>query len=149
MTESLDEIRARAEKRVTQRRDALTDVIAFVAINAILWGVWSFVPPSLAQTVPALPAVGTLGLVLLTAIWGLFAVWQLIEAYMRPWLDNTRERAVEHEIQRELLRHSDDEKPKRGQLMLSDDGELEEIVDIDDLPSEKPKPDEGNRQRDF
>jgi hypothetical protein len=149
MRENLDEIRARAEKRVKQRRDALTDVIAFVAINAIVWGVWSFVSPTLVQTVPVLPAMGTLGLVLLTAIWGLVAVWQLIETYLRPWLDDTRERAVEREIQRELLRHSDDEKPKRGRLMLSDDGELEEIGDTDNVPSEKPKRDEHNRLSDF
>jgi hypothetical protein len=139
--ETYDSIRKRAEQRVKKRKDAIEDLVAFVVVNGILWVVWFFLSPSLSQSDSDLLPLISAGLVILTSIWGVVVAWQIVTAYLQVWLDNLQEREVEREIQRELTNRVGSDKPKRGRLALSDDGELLDIVDFDD----EVKPKRGER----
>lgn len=123
-------LRQIVEERVKKRQDAVSDFVAYVVAAVIIWIIWLGLQPPLSGLPAPFLSLLHLGLAILTVIFGGAAVWQLYEAYIQPWLDASREREVEREIER-LKADMLLEKPKRSlnRLELAEDGELLEIVD--------------------
>ena len=124
------ELRQIVEKRVKSRRDALVDLVGFVIIAPVVWGIWLAIQPQMAVMPERFIALLFLALTGVTVVIGLVVLWQLYNAYVQPWLDDANEREIEREIERikaDMLY----EKPKRSRnrLALSDDGELLDIVE--------------------
>jgi hypothetical protein len=146
-----ERIRRRIEKRYKERGAFLTHFAIYVVINALLWGIWAFAQPSMLPSVQALgglPPEAIEGMMLpwpliVTLAWGIGVLSHFISYYNKygPGADR-REQAIEREIERQRARRGDsgaqvvyEEKPKR-RVRLSDDGELEEVTEDDDLYAE-------------
>ena len=111
-----DEIRQRVEKRFKKRQDFYVHIAMYVAVNALLWGIWAITGAAFPW-----PIFVTLG-------WGIGVVADAVETYFKTSVNVERRKAdaIQREIERERERLMlSGEKPKRDQqVSLSDDGEL-------------------------
>jgi 2TM domain-containing protein len=82
------ELRRRAEARIEAREGFTGHLLIFLAVNALLWGIWAFNGANLASPWPAFATVG----------WGigLLAHWWTV--YGRD--DRRREAAIQAEMER-------------------------------------------------
>ncbi|MBX3065486.1 MAG: hypothetical protein U0528_16165 [Anaerolineae bacterium] len=112
-----DAIRKRVEKRIQKRQKLIKTVGETIGANLICWTIWLIVMPGSF----AWPAIVTIVSVV-------NLIKEVSEVYFNSneYFDNMREREYQREIERERERIYQDEyaKPKRGDVTLSDDGEL-------------------------
>ena len=124
-----DDIRKRVEKRFKERQELITHVLAFVMGNLMVWTIYGVVGGGFPW-----PIFVTVG-------W-LFGIVGHSFYYMSKygsWAQR-REAEVQREIERERERSLAYEKPKRDPRMrLTDDGEIEEVVDEETSQAEKRK----------
>lgn len=82
------ELRRRAEARVEAREGFTAHLVVFVAVNALLWGIWAFTGANLAAPWPIFVTVG----------WGIGLVSHWWAVYGRN--DERREAAIQAEMDR-------------------------------------------------
>ncbi len=126
------QLRKRAQRRIQRRSDFYKGLIAYVAVNLLVWAIW--VGTWFRAGVPSFPwpLFVTLG-------WGMGVVGEAYQLYQDSAGMISRRREMELERMRLGLANDAYEKPKRDQAVrLSDDGELIP----DDEPSAKPKRDQ-------
>ena len=121
------EIRACAEKRAKKRGEFYQHLAIYLVTNVLLWLLFVLISVLTSGGGGPLivPLLSTLG-------WGIgLAIHGIVVYIDTTAIDAMREREVQREIERELLRRGIDDpaapydKPKRDQVMrLSDDGEL-------------------------
>lgn len=117
-----DVIRKRIEKRYKKRQDLLVHIASYVITNLMLWfffhDTW---------------------VLWVTFGWGIGVVSNIIEYYNKYGGGaQRREDEIQREVDREMARRGVYEKPKNdSRLRLTDDGELEEVIDDEDLRSEQ------------
>jgi serine/threonine protein kinase len=129
-----ERIRQRIEKKFKKRQELVTNAIAFVLVNIMLWVIWALTWTDFPW--PIFPTIG----------WGIGVVTQYLEYRSKYGEGADRmERMVQEEIERERARLGEDiylEKPKRDRRMrLTEDGELEEIPEDEYSRQEKQKRD--------
>lgn len=114
-----DEIRTRVEKRFKKRQEFITHSIAFVLGNIMVWTIYGVVGGGFPW-----PIFVTVG-------WGIGLVGHALDYIMQHGSGaRRREAEVQREVERELGHSLTYEKPKRApHLRLTDDGEIEEVVD--------------------
>jgi len=132
-----NQLRKRAQMRIARRNNFYKSLIAYVAVNLLLWTIW-FASWSPGQATFPWPIIVTIAA----------GLSMLSEAYS-IYQDSTRvterrEDQIQREIELERMRLglSNDvyEKPKRDHAVrLSDDGELIPDDEEDIEPSAKPK----------
>ncbi len=121
-----DAIRKRVEKRYKAKQELIIHIASYVATNIGLW--WFF---------------GNIGgqwwLPWVTLGWGIGVVVNFFDYYNKYGGGvERREAEIQREIEREKERLGLYEKPKNeSRVRLSEDGELEEIVDEDDYTSQQ------------
>ncbi len=129
-----ERIRRRIEKRYKERQGLIIHFVAYLMVNLMLWGLWAITSVSdltafaggIRESLPfPWPIFPTLG-------WGIGMVAHVMDYYSKygpgaEW----REQAIQREIERYRQQSGlSDEKPKRdAYYRLTDDGELEEVVD--------------------
>lgn len=120
--ERYDEIRRRVEKRYKKKQELIIHIVSYVLTNIAFWIFFD----------------GASWVAWVTFGWGIGVVANIFEYYNKYGGGvERREAEIEREIEREKERLGLYEKPKNDvQVRLSDDGELEEIVE-DDYLSEK------------
>lgn len=110
-------IRKRVEKRIQQRQKLVKTVAETIGTNLVCWTIWFVVMPGSF----AWPAI-------VTVVSVVNLVKEVSEVYFNTneYFDNMREREYQREIEREREHLYQDEytKPKRGDVSISDDGEL-------------------------
>ncbi len=134
-------IRQRIEKRYKERQGLVTNVVAYVLVNIMLWSIWFFSSQSDFASLstggefpfpwPIFPFLG----------WGIGVVAHSMEYYSKYGGGaSRREEAIQREIERERERSGYMEKPKNDTRMrLTEDGELEEVPDDEISRAEKNK----------
>jgi len=119
-----DEIRKRVERRYKKRQELLTHIASYVITNVMLWfffhDTW---------------------VLWVTFGWGVGVVANIIEYYNKYGGGaERREAEIQREIEREMARSGSYEKPKNDSRMrLTDDGELEEVIEDDESWVEQSK----------
>ncbi len=128
-----DDIRRRVEKRFKARQELQIHFAAYVIVNIMLWIVYlavfgGFQLPGMADG--ELQGMNFPAPILVTMGWGIGMIAHLIDYYNKHGGGlERREKAIQREVDRELLRQRS-EKPKRDQrLRLAEDGEIEELID--------------------
>lgn len=115
-TDQYDEIRRRIEKRYKERQYLMIHIASFVAANIAFWALW-----------------GNAGWLMwfLTFPWGIGVVGHMIYYYYKfGGGAERREAAIQRDVEREKERLGLYDKPKNDtRTRLSDDGEVEEVVD--------------------
>lgn len=120
-----DDIRKRITERYNNRMAFFSHFVAFLVSNGFGWSLWFMTPESVRS--------GILGVLLLLISVG-WLIGMSIHAIIYLMME-AREHAIERAIQDERA-WSNGEKPKRDPLMrLTEDGELEELTDDDELES--------------
>ena len=124
-----DEIRKQVEKRIKKRQELIIHSIAFVLGNVMVWTIFGLTGGKFLW-----PLIVTLG-------WGIGIVGHFLDYYSTYGGGaQRREAEIQREIERERERSVAYEKPKRDPHMrLTDDGEIEEIVDDATSQAEKRK----------
>lgn len=120
--EQYDEIRRRVEQRYKKKQELIVHIVSYVLTNIAFWIFFN----------------GASWVAWVTFGWGIGVVANIFEYYNKYGGGvERREAEIQREIEREKERLGLYEKPKNDmQVRLSDDGELEEIVE-DDYLSEK------------
>ena len=123
MSEQYDEIRRRVEQRYKKKQELIIHIVSYVLTNIAFWIFFN----------------GASWVAWVTFGWGIGVVANIFEYYNKYGGGvERREAEIQREIEREKERLGLYEKPKNDvQVRLSDDGELEEIVEEDDYLSEK------------
>ena len=128
------EIRKRVVRRHKARLSFLIHLAAYIGGNLFLWGIWFFLQvgiiPSHSESDHVLwPLIVMLG-------WGIFLLMHGIGVVLVPRFQESQERAIQEETEREVMRLSGDaaEKRKRGNVRLAEDGEL---IYEDETPKRK------------
>lgn len=113
--EQYDEIRRRVEKRHKKKQDLILHIITYVLINLAFWIFFN----------------GAGWVAWVTFGWGIGVVADVFDYYNKYGGGaERREAEIQREIEREKERLGLYEKPKNDtRVRLSDDGELEEIVE--------------------
>jgi hypothetical protein len=116
-------IRKRVEERMEQRTKFFKDIASYITTNIICWGIWFFFTGGREGGGFPWP-------LFVTFFWGLGLINDAVQLFFRDnnFLENMREREFQREVERErerLYREGySDAKPKRGEVALSEDGEL-------------------------
>jgi hypothetical protein len=120
-----DKIRQRIEKRMKKREEVIQHGVAFVLVNAMMWGIYVF-SGGLAEGSFPWPIFVTFG-------WGIGMVTHYLEYYNKYGMGaERREDQIEREVEREMARRGYYEKAKNDdpvRLELTEDGEIEEVYD--------------------
>lgn len=117
-----ERIRERVERKYKKRQELSGHITSYLLVNTMLWVIWFVTGSSFPW-----PIFATLG-------WGVGVVMHYLE-YRQKYGSGAEklERMVEEEMERERMRLEGDayfEKPKRdARIRLTEDGELEEIID--------------------
>jgi hypothetical protein len=119
-------IEERVQKRINQRYKYYRELLSFVGVNVLLWGIW-FLTNRNGSGIPW-PAF-------VTFFWGIGVVSDGMKVLGEPRLDEMREREYRRELARERERLYGEEKPKRGEMAIGDDGEL--IYEDEQQPSKR------------
>lgn len=122
MDPDYEEIRSRVTRRYNNRAEFLSHLVAYFAINGLIWGV--FGPNGFFFTVAAM----------FSGLWGTGLVIHGVQYVMKEAQENAIEKEIERE--REWRRNytmpvDDSIKQKRDRLTLNHDGELMDIVEED------------------
>jgi serine/threonine protein kinase len=143
-----ERIRRRIEKRYKEKRGLQIHFTVYVMVNAFLWIIWAFANQGLAQLVndPDFTKMSVLPWPLIVMFgWGIGLVAHFIEYYGKYGAGaERREREIQREIERQMgYQSASMEKPKRSpeeaRYRLTDDGEIEEVVDEDGSIQQKRK----------
>jgi hypothetical protein len=143
-----DDIRRKIERRYKERMGLIIHFVAFLVSNVAFWGFWLLITPaSVTRVVDGVSQTARLGFpwpIIITLGWSVGIVAHFLTYYYRYGAGaNQREDAIQREIERELARREEAgyiEKPKNDQRMrLTEDGELEEVLDDDSGALEKSK----------
>lgn len=130
-----DDIRRRVEKRFKARQELQIHFAAYVIVNVMLWIVYLALAGGVqfpGMSGGELEGMNFPAPILVTLGWGIGMIAHVIDYYNKHGGGlERRENAIQREIDRELMRQQS-EKPKRDQrLRLTEDGEIEELVDED------------------
>jgi tRNA A-37 threonylcarbamoyl transferase component Bud32 len=131
-----ERIRRRIEKRYKERQGLIIHFVAYLLVNLMLWGLWAtdvLMPIIQAEAPNVSPAFFEFPWPIFPTFgWGIGMVAHFISYYSKygPGAER-RERAIQREIEKYRQQSGLlDEKPKRDpHYRLTDDGELEEVVD--------------------
>jgi hypothetical protein len=138
MTEpDYNEIRQRVEKRYKERTGLIIHSAIFLMINAIFWLMWAFLPSIQILSPDDVTNFQFPWPIIITLGWGAGMVAHCLDYYHKYGGGaRRREEAIALEVEREMARRGYSEKPKRDHHMrLTEDGELEEIIDEDEYDS--------------
>lgn len=146
MTEE-ERIRKHIEKMYEERKELIIHLLIFTTMNLIFWGMWAGDwLPQLLQGANLQELAGLLDFpwpVFITGGWGVGMVAHLLD-YNQKYGRGAQEREarIQAEIERKRQREAGadyDAKPKRDRrLRLTEDGELEEVVeDFDEKPKRR------------
>jgi serine/threonine protein kinase len=144
-----ERIRRRIEKRYKEKRGLQVHFAIYVMVNAFLWIIWAF-SNSVATNIIQLgdlprQAVGLPWPLIVMFGWGIGLVAHFIEYYGKYGAGaERREREIQREIERQMgYQSASMEKPKRSadeaRYRLTDDGEIEEVIDEDGSVHQKRK----------
>jgi serine/threonine protein kinase len=144
-----ERIRRRIEKRYKEKRGLQIHFAVYVMVNAFLWIIWAFSNSVMTTMIPLgnLPsqAVGLPWPLIVMFGWGIGLVAHFIEYYGKYGAGaERREREIQREIERQMgYQSAAMEKPKRSpdeaRYRLTDDGEIEEVIDEDGSIQQKRK----------
>jgi hypothetical protein len=143
-----ERIRRRIEKRYKEKRGLQIHFTVYVMVNAFLWIIWAFANQGMAQLIndPDFTKWSVMPWPLIVMFgWGIGLVAHFIEYYGKYGAGaERREREIQREIERQMNYQSAAmEKPKRrpeeARYRLTDDGEIEEVLDEDGSVQQKRK----------
>jgi serine/threonine protein kinase len=131
-----ERIRRRIEKQYKERQGLIIHFVAYLLVNLMLWGIWAtdLLGPIIQQEAPdaANIILGFPWPLFVTFGWGIGMVAHFMDYYSKYGSGATRrEQAIQREIEKYRQQSGVwEDKPKRdAQFRLSDDGELEEVMD--------------------
>lgn len=130
--EEYQQVRSTLEKPLNEQKEVADHTAVFIIINVMLWWMWAllpgYMPPEWTVLQFPWPLLVTLG-------WGIGYVAHLMTVYFKSGFSaGGRERAIQREMERvygaaeKPKRHADQPKRKRDRLVLTDDGEMVEVV---------------------
>ncbi len=127
-------IRQRVVNRYKQRTAFLFHLAAYIGGNLFFWGLWFMIKVNL---IPASsPSDHILWPLIIMLLWGIVLALHAVAVVVGPRLQESQERAIQRETELAIARYGvSDEKPKRGTVRLSDDGEL--IAEDEEAPKRK------------
>ncbi len=130
-----NEIRRRVEHRFNKQKELSIHAAVYIVINLLIWGLYV---TGFMDSIPVLSglnaAFGILMPLFISIGWGAGLVAHYVDYYYSVGGGaRRRERVIQDEIERERALRAEYEKPKRDRRVhLTEDGELEEVVDEDD-----------------
>lgn len=139
-SEHYEVIRQQVEQRFKQRYAFYTHIAVYALVSIILWLIYGFTTGMAGELAARFPFPGVYTLLsfpwplIVMAGWGIGVIVHGINYYIRYGGGALRRReAIQCEIEREMTLRYGYEKPKNNsEMRLTDDGELEEVVDVGD-----------------
>jgi hypothetical protein len=129
-----EKIRQQVIRRYRQRLGFLIHVAAYIGGNLFFWGLWAKIQVGIIP--PSSRSDHTLWPLIVMLMWGIVLLMHGLALIFLPRFQESQERAIARDTEAALARYGlSDEKPKRGAIRLSDDGEL--ITDDEDMPKRK------------
>ena len=119
-----EEIKQRVVRRYKQRLGFLIHLAAYIGGSIFFWGIWFLIE---SNVIPAKsPSDHFLWPLIIMLLWGIALLFHGIALIVAPHFQESQDRAIAREIERAMARFEtmNEEKPKRGTVRLSDDGEL-------------------------
>lgn len=131
MNDEQDSLYKKAKQRVKARQGAYKDLFSAISTLIILLIAGQIFGGLIAQTewLDKIYIVSNIG----TGIWVLYSLYEVINIQ----LQQRNELSIEHEIQREKEKLRGYREVDTRRLMISDDGELVEVDELDEKPKRR------------